>query len=513
MKWIYLMLGADVLWLILLFALMLNFCPPLPGLLGILAVSVLYLVSVRKSQTEQAVAWRRAFRDFLENDQIFPCADPADYPQDYVRKIDRVSEELTGTGMIAAGDFCSAANKTGLWKKGFSRIFHSADCTVWAQVGRIRPNFLTRCWWFLLGLGCNFRTLTMFSVYFEQGSVLIAINAKHSMLRAVPGIHQAGNPGQTPRELLQIALNRKREIEADGINPARMLDVQSFLKASHATDIYFTFKTFGLVLPSDATMTKEGFSPSAIEKYRKICTGFYHVPEEKTPDPAAEMPQEQEAALSSEWKQNLKRYRISWLFFGLAVLFSAVDAALAAAGLTGVPLAAFGPAMAVAAVTGNIGSQVPFFSVLAFAVFAVLLWGWCWLLAKKYRCFILIGLMTFIFDSVLIFLFILDGGDFAWGSVLFHLWMIWMLFSGVCAWLRLKRLEARLPENTPGKDGRTLDGCLIGGIGLAVLIVLLIAVLVGISAGNTYPPESLGMPLTVEKHAEPVPANSVGGEK
>lgn len=513
MKWIYLMLGADVLWLILLFALMLNFCPPLPGLLGILAVSVLYLVSVRKSQTEQAVAWRRAFRDFLENDQIFPCADPADYPQDYVREIDRVSEELTGTGMIAAGDFCSAANKTGLWKKGFSRIFHSADCTVWAQVGRIRPNFLIRCWWTLLGMGCNFRTLTMFFVHFEQGNVLIASNAKHRVLKAVPGVHLEGVPGQTPRELLQIALNRKREIEAEGVNPARMLDVQSFLKASHNTDIYFTFKNCGFALPSDKTMAKEGFSPSAIEKYRKICTGFYHMPEEKTPAPAAEMPQPPEAELSAEWKQNLKRYRISWLFFGLSVLCSAVDAALAAAGFTGVPLAAFGPAMAVAAATGNIGSQVPFFSVLALAVFAVLLCGLCWLLAKKYRCFILIGLLFFIFDSVLVFLFILDGGHSTGISVLFHVWMIWILFSGVCAWFRLKRLEARLPGNTPGKDGRLLEGCLIGGIGLAVLVVLLIAVIIGISAGNTSLPESLGMPLTVEKHAELAPADPDGGER
>ncbi|MCI6288366.1 MAG: hypothetical protein MR727_06470 [Lentisphaeria bacterium] len=43
------------------------------------------------------------------------------------------------------------------------------------------------------------------------------------------------------------------------------------------------------------------------------------MPEEKTPAPAAEM----EAELSAEWKQSLKRYRISWLFFGLSVLRSA----------------------------------------------------------------------------------------------------------------------------------------------------------------------------------------------
>ncbi len=126
---------------------------------------------------------------------------------------------------------------------------------------------------------------------------------------------------------------------------------------------------------------------------------------------------------------------------------------------------------------------------------------------------ILIGLLFFVFDSVLVFLFILDGGHSTGISVLFHVWMIWILFSGVCAWFRLKRLEARLPGNTPGKDGRLLEGCLIGGIGLAVLVVLLIAVLVGISAGNTSLPESLGMPLTVEKHAELAPADPDGGEK
>lgn len=34
-----------------------------------------------------------------------------------------------------------------------------------------------------------------------------------------------------------------------------------------------------------------------------------------------------------------------------------------------------------------------------------------------------------------------------------------------------------------------------------------------ISAGNTSLPESLGMPLTVEKHAELAPADPDGGEK
>lgn len=518
MKWTYLMLGACILWFVMLIAMLLNayfsFCSPLSGLSGILTAAVLFLISVRKSQTEMIMALRRAFRDFLEKDQTFPCVDPADYPQDYVREIDRVSEELTGAGMIAAGDFCSLYSRIGIGKKDFVRIFHSADRTVWAKVGRIRPNFLTRLWWTLGGYGCNLRTLMMFSVYFERGNVLIASNIKRNVRVAVPGVQQEGDPGQTPRELLQIALKRKQEIEADGVNPARMLDVQSFLKALYTTNIYFTFKNSGAALPSDAAMAKEGFSPSAVEKYRKICAGFYHMPEEKTPASAAGMPQPPESALSFEWEQNLKRYRTSWLFFGLAVLLSAVDVALAAAGCGAFPIAAFYPAMAVAAASGDIGSQVPFFNMLAFAVFAVLLCGLCWLLAKKYRCFILIGLLIFIFDSGLVFLFILDGGGHsAWLAALVHIWIVWVLFSGVRAWLRLKRLEARLPENIPGKDGRTLEGCLIGGIGLAGLVILLIAVLIGISAGNTSLPESLGMPLTVEKRTEIPPADPDGGEE
>lgn len=500
MKWTYIWLGSIILFIVSFIVMIL--VKVIPGIdlpnacWWIPAVSaILFFVSLKKSQKEIAVAFRNVFQDFLECGKTFSRADTYNYPSSYVREIDRVSDELTDAGMIAAGDFCSPPDEVaGFGRKNFSRILHSPDGTVWAEVKRMRPNFLVRWGLTILGGGCNFRTVTDISIYFEHGNVLIVSNVKIPILRPIPGIQKEGLPGQSPRELLQSAMEWKRKIENNGVNPAEHLDLEAFQKAMYSAEIYFNFKNSGQEFPSNETLKKEGFSDAAIEKYRKICTAFpphekvgteaeipEPVPAESVPLPPVSAAPE---ATTSEWEAARNRYVRSVTNFAVAVLLSAVNVILIStdSDIT-FPFSAFFPSLMVIlgknAVEAGSPEIVASFC-LSFAIAFVVLLALCWLLARKYRCFILISFLLFVFDTILLIPLIPEGGSGIWIEVVFHVWVLWTLFSGIKAWRELKRLQAFRPKETAGRDGKGVKGCLLGCVGLIGIGVILVVVLVGI---------------------------------
>lgn len=479
MKWTYLWLSSTVL-LVITFIVMIsvklipgvdlpNFCWVFPGIFFLLLVFTLH-----KSILEMAMAFRNVFRDFLEEDKTFPRADLNDYPTDYIMEIERTAEELVKAGMIAAGDFLSPGDECGLGKKTFERILHSPDGTVWAEVKRVRPSPLVRWAVTIFGLRQNFQTLTDISIFFEQGNALIVSNAKVQILKPVPGIQKEGLPKRTPRELLQSAMEWKQKIEDRGNNPACSLNLEAFQKSVYAGEIYFNFKNCGSLSPSDTQLKIEGFSEAAIEKYRKICNGSFVVGKNMNDGKASkivfetEHPTEQETAvipdssstavaeipsviqslpenMNPELEMEMKRYQSSVANFGMAVLLSAVNVVLVVADADiSFPFSAFFPTLIII-----FGDQLAEESNLAIfswigivlAVFSILIYAVCWFLSKKYRPFILVGFVIFILDFLLIFPFILGGSWEVLVEIVFHIWVLCTLYSGVKAWRNIHRLD------------------------------------------------------------------------
>ena len=75
------------------------------------------------------------------------------------------------------------------------------------------------------------------------------------------------------------------------------------------------------------------------------------------------------------------------------------------------------------------------------ALGSILIYGICWLTARKYRGWILVALLLFLFDSLLLLPFIPGSGSAIWIDVVFHCWVLWSLFNGVRAWIKLRRIE------------------------------------------------------------------------
>lgn len=479
MKWTYLWLASIVLTvttlIVMIFVKLIpgvglpDFCWLVPGIFFLLFISTFH-----KAGLEMAAAFRNVFRDFLEEDKTFPRADLNEYPADYIMEIDRTAEELTKAGMIVEGDFLSPGDESGLGKKIFERILHSPDGTVWAEVKRIRPNLLVRWAATIFGLGQNFQTLTDISIFFEKGNALIVSNAKVLVPKPIPGIQKEGVPTQTPQELLQSAMEWKQNIEDGGNNPARSLELEAFQKSIYGLEIYFNFKNTGSRVPSDALLKAEGFSETAIKKYRKICNGFFiagldvdnradsgKIPEaglqtgqETTATPASSSATVAESASvipslpgdqNSELETALKRYQSSMTSFGLAVLLSAVNVVLVLADADiSFPFSAFFPTLAI--VFGKLLTEESNWAIftwigIALAVFSILGYTVCWLLAKKYRAFILAAFVIFLLDFLLIFLYISGGGWEILVEIVFHFWVLCTLYSGVKAWRSIRRLS------------------------------------------------------------------------
>ncbi|NMA47086.1 MAG: hypothetical protein GX945_11065 [Lentisphaerae bacterium] len=293
MKWTYLWLGSIILFIvsvivIILLKVLLLTNLPIAYWWVPAASSLLFFTSMKQSAAEWAAALRHSYRDFLEYDKTFQRVSTFDYPSNYVQAIDRASKDLTNAGMMVIGDFSSPPDEAGnLGKKIFVRILRSPDSMVWAEVKRIRPTLLLRWAATLCGLRNNFQTITEVFIYFRYGNVLIVSNAKMSSPRPIPGIQREERPKQSPHELLQTAMEWKLMIENNGENPAKCLDLESFQKSSYATEIYLQSKVGGFEFPSAKTWKREGFSDSAIEKYRKICLDFLPASEENTADTAA----------------------------------------------------------------------------------------------------------------------------------------------------------------------------------------------------------------------------------
>ena len=477
MKWTYLWLASIVLTVTTLIVMILvklipgidlpNFCWLVPGIFFLLFVSIFH-----KAGLEMAAAFRNVFRNFLETDKTFPRADLNEYPADYIMEIDRTAEELTNAGMIVEGDFLSPGDESGLGKKIFERILHSPDGTVWAEVKRIRPNLLVRWAATIFGLGQNFQTLTDISIFFEKGNALIVSNAKVLVPKPIPGIQKEGLPTQTPRELLQSAMEWKQNIEDGGNNPARSLELEAFQKTVYALEIYFYFKNTGSRVPSDALLKAEGFSEGygnggAASSDRKrihgpagACRRDSLYPEglqtgqETTVTPASSSGTVAERASvipslpgdqNSELETALKRYQSSMISFGLAVLLSAVNVVLVLADADiSFPFSAFFPTLAI--VFGELLTEetdLVIFSWIgiALAVFSILGYTVCWLLAKKYRPFILAAFVIFLLDFLLIFPYISGGGWEILVEIVFHFWVLCTLYSGVKAWRSIRRLS------------------------------------------------------------------------
>ncbi len=107
------------------------------------------------------------------------------------------------------------------------------------------------------------------------------------------------------------------------------------------------------------------------------------------------------------------------------------------------PFSAFLPTMltAVGQAGAAEGSSAWRIVGLILAAFPILIYAGCWILAKKYRVFLLIALILFVFDTLLLLLFSFGGGVSMWIDIVFHIWVLLSLFAGVKAWRKLSTLK------------------------------------------------------------------------
>ncbi|MEI3038426.1 MAG: hypothetical protein V8T90_05075 [Victivallales bacterium] len=485
---------------------------------------ILCFVARKPALQAQTRAVRNGLRDFLERDALPATADLCDYPPDYVRKIEEASEELREAGMVFEADCNQPAEEiTVSAGKVFGRVLRTRDGTVWAVVKRLRPNIVFRLVLTLLGMRRNFRTITEFSVFFDDGSLMGAINGKLSLQKPIPGFSLSSFPGMPPAELLQKCIEMKNAREND--NPPRKalsLDYAAFSRLGLTNELYLSFQNVNLPFPSEEELEQEGFSPAAIEKYRQICLKKPPVisrsqenvsPATATatgtsPDsPPIQPPAEPAMPSGEEWDAALCAYAKSVTNLGAAVLLSAVNVILISTNSDiSFPFSAFFPSLMSIVGTTAIDSGMPQIVAtvcLAFAIASVALLALCWILAKKYRCFILISFLLFLFDTILLIPFIPEGGGSIWVEVVFHVWVLWTLFAGVKAWRSLKRQQPLMPEATLGRDGKAVKGCLIGCAGLVGIVVILLVTLLGIGITVIPPPVKFAdIPLSAAENTE-----------
>ena len=90
----------------------------------------------------------------------------------------------------------------------------------------------------------------------------------------------------------------------------------------------------------------------------------------------------------------------------------------------------------------ELGNQIWFYIGVALAFMGVAIYGLCYTLSKKYKALILVALILFSIDSL--FLLWMVSSEFDISSIIgivFHIWVIMCLASGVKAWAALKRIS------------------------------------------------------------------------
>jgi hypothetical protein len=90
----------------------------------------------------------------------------------------------------------------------------------------------------------------------------------------------------------------------------------------------------------------------------------------------------------------------------------------------------------------ELGNQILFYIGVILAFMGVAIYGLCYILSKKYKALILVALILFSIDSL--FLLWMIASEFDISSIIgiiFHVWVITCLASGVKAWADLKRIS------------------------------------------------------------------------
>ena len=533
MKWSSIFFGSACLFLFSLPTLLIsklvwgNAVPNVLAFIPLAAISLL-IIAFKPLKNENSRSIRHAVYDFLEFDAILKKADLCDYPPEYVRDIEETAAELSKAGMIFEADCYLPAEELSISTgKVFGRILRTRDGAVWAVVKRLRPNLLFRIIVTLTGMRVNLKNLTEFSVFFDDGSVMGLINGKLPLALQVPGVPLDCYPVMPPTVLFRKCLEQKAIRENNNRSlKALSLDFASFSRHYLSNELYVSFMNQKQPFPAETVLQKEGFSPRAIEKYRNICLRPVSVslPEPEAPlamnvssvptpteIPAEFVPLrssvEASAKTSLEWDAALKDYAGAVTNLGVAVLLSTVNVILISTDADiSFPFSAFFPTFAtILGKTAVEEGQPEILATifLAIAIASVAVYALCWLLSRKYRCFILISFLLFIFDTILLIPFIPEGGGSIWVDVVFHAWMLWTLFVGVKAWRNLKRQQPLMPKTTPGRDGKAAKGCLIGCASLVGIVVILLAALLGIGIAAIPPPVKFAdMPLSVEENSE-----------
>lgn len=437
----------------------------------------LFFKSMGNAVREQEKARRNTFLDFLERDIAYTRADPDEYSASYRGKIEQAAEPLIAEGMRMYGDHRLPEEEIGLGKKTFGRTLGSPDGTIWVEVKQLRPNLLSRMIFTLFGMGCNFRPILEIITIFENGTLLFVTNAKLPSWKAIPGIRKECHPGKTPEELLRICQTRRDQITSEEKTSVRRFEAEEFFPVIKSYAIYLSSKQSSLPPPTDAELKSEGFSDVAIEKYRRICSQILPYPSENAvaesavpadaakssiiiekaavPEaaavepPANEIPTVSESAeaVNPEMETAQKAYKSSVSNLGAVVLLSIANMVLLATNADiGFPFSAFFPSAATMfGKTLAEEANLEIFTAIGitFAVLSILVYAGCWLLAKKFRWFILVAFLLFVLDTLLIIPFIPDGGSGIWIDVVFHVWVLWSLYSGIGAWRKMKRLTQK----------------------------------------------------------------------
>jgi len=106
------------------------------------------------------------------------------------------------------------------------------------------------------------------------------------------------------------------------------------------------------------------------------------------------------------------------------------------------------------------GDNVFFVIGIVIAFIVIAFYGICYLLSKKYKVFILVALVLFVFDTMLLLSFLTIDIDFATIiDIVFHAWVIYCLAIGVKEWANLKKmpLYEDIIENEVPNDNQEND--------------------------------------------------------
>ena len=431
-------------------------------------------------------------RDYLEYGTTCHRTQPEEYPPEYVRLFDAPTAELIQGGMIAVGDFEAPEESPGRWcDRSFRRTFRTPDGMIWADVKYIRPRRMMRAILTLGGFRAYYQQPVLeIEIVFEDGFALSILNTKQaSKPGAIPGIQLEWYPRTSPAELLRIARERKTQLETERSIPARALDLETYEEFTCIGILYSFHYAFKYFSPPDAQLRRDNFSNGAIARYHAIidrkpfpfppappATAPATVPTDgtvpqtesstaaaitqaaETAEPplevaatetSAAIPSEHApetaAAPSPEVERLLKQHQSSVTNLGIVILLSLVNVVLLVTDAdVSFPFSAIFPTLTVMCgqeltlETGYAGFET---AGTFLALGSILIYGICWLTARKYRGWILVALLLFLFDSLLLLPFIPGSGSAIWIDVVFHCWVLWSLFNGVRAWIKLRRIE------------------------------------------------------------------------